>query len=92
MALFMVGSETFDATSLADGVQETEDLTVTGAALGDYVLVSLSIDIVDLYITATVTAADTVTAILRNESTGTIDLDSTTLRVLVISRSAMHQS
>ena len=92
MALFMVGSETFDATSLADGVQETEDLTVTGAALGDYVLVSLSIDIVDLYITATVTAADTVTAILRNESTGTIDLDSTTLRVLVISRSAMHQA
>lgn len=92
MALFMVGSETFDAISLVDGAQETEDLTVPGAALGDYVLVSLSIDIVDLYITATVTATDTVTAILRNESTGTIDLDSTTLRVLVISRSAMHQS
>ncbi|MHA2069288.1 MAG: hypothetical protein ACXABY_33425 [Candidatus Thorarchaeota archaeon] len=92
MSLFMHGSETFDATSLVDGAQETEDMTVTGAALGDYVLVSLGVDIVDLYITATVTAADTVTVVLRNESTGTIDLASATLRVLVISRAAMGQS
>ncbi len=84
MAQFMTGSETFDAISLADGVQETEDMTVTGAELGDYVVCSISVDIVDLYLTGAVTAADVVTLVLRNESTGTIDLASATIRALVI--------
>jgi len=84
MAQYMTGSETFDAISLVDGAQETEDMTVTGAALGDYVLCSINIDIVDLYLTGSVTAADTVTLVLRNESTGTIDLASATIRALVI--------
>lgn len=78
------GSETWDPGSLADGVQETEDVVCTGAELGDFAMCSFDVDIVDLYMVATVTAADVVTVVLRNESTGTINLGSGTLRVFVI--------
>ena len=93
MSTYLVGSETFDATSLIAGAQESEDITVTGAALGDYVTVSLdTVDIVDLALTATVTAANVVTAVLLNETAGTIDLGSGTLRVRVTTLSGAHQA
>lgn len=78
------GSETWDPGSLADGVQETEDVACVGAELGDFAFCSFSVDIVDLAMTCTVTAADVVTVVLQNESTGTIDLASGTLRVFVV--------
>lgn len=77
-------SETFDAGSIADGDEEVGEITVTGAALGDFVLASLSIDVADLAITAAVTAANTVTYQLLNNTGGAIDLASATLRVRVI--------
>jgi len=79
------GSETYDAGSIADGNEEVGELTITGAALGDYCLVSLSIDIADLTAAAAVTAADTVTYQLLNNTGGAIDLTSATVKVLVIS-------
>jgi len=81
------GSETYDAGSIADGDEEVGELTITGAALGDYCLVSLSIDIADLAADAHVTAADTVTYQLLNNTGGAIDLASATVKVLVISTS-----
>jgi hypothetical protein len=81
------GSATWDASSIADGNEEAKEITVTGAALGDYVLAtSLSIDIADLQLTADVTAANTVTAVLSNSTGGAIDLASCTVRVLVMQR------
>ena len=77
-------SETYDAGSIADGDEEVGELTVTGAALGDYCLVSHSIDVADLAITAAVTAANTVTYQLLNNTGGAIDLASGTVKVLVI--------
>ena len=44
MAQFMVSSATFDAGSIADGNEETKEITVTGAVLGDFLLVIYSLD------------------------------------------------
>lgn len=77
-------SETYDAGSIADGNEEVGELTVTGAALGDYTLASITVDVADLAITAAVTAANTVTYQLNNNTGGAIDLASATVKVLVI--------
>lgn len=80
------GSATWDAASIADGDEEAKEVTVTGAALGDFVIASLSIDIADLQLSADVTAADTVTCVLSNSTGGAIDLASATVYVRVIKR------
>ena len=78
------GSITWDAGSIGDGNEEAKELTVDGAELGDFVLSSLSADISDLVLSAEVTAADTVTAILANNTGGAVDLASCTLNVLIV--------
>lgn len=78
------GSSTWDAASIADGDMEAKDITVTGAALGDYVIVSPSIDITDLQLTGSVTAANTVTAVLSNSTGGAVNLGSMTVRARVL--------
>ena len=80
----LTNSVTKDWANLANGAEDAQDVTVTGAALGDYALASMSIDVTDLTITASVTAADTVTVILTNNTGGAIDLGSGTLSVMVI--------
>ena len=75
---------TLDAGSLADGAGETDTITVPGVALGDIVLgVSLGVDLAGLTITGYVSAADTVSLRVQNESTATVNLASTTVRVVV---------
>lgn len=78
------GSVTWDAGSIADGDEEVKEVTVTGAALGDFVLCSLSLDVADLVIAGAVTAANTVTVSLANNTGGAIDLASATLYVRVL--------
>lgn len=75
---------TWDAASIADGDEEAKEVTVTGAELGDFVMASLSVDVADLALSAAVTAANTVTAVLSNNTGGAIDLASATLKVRVI--------
>lgn len=81
---FIEGSDTWDPGSIADGDEEAKEVTVTGAALGDYAIASFSLDVTDLTISASVTAADTVTVILANNTGGAIDLGSGTVRATVI--------
>lgn len=81
-------STTWDAGSIADGDEEVKEVTVTGAALGDFVLVSSSVDVADLAITGAVTAADTVTVQLNNNTGGAIDLASATIYVRVLPRAS----
>jgi hypothetical protein len=78
------GAATDDAASLADGAGETTTVTVEGASLGDFVFVSHSLDAQDITVTGFVSAANTVSVRLQNESAGTKDLASGTLRVCVI--------
>jgi hypothetical protein len=76
---------TWNPGSLTSGTETTTDVTVTGAALGDFVLVSFSLDVDDLALTAQVTSANTVTVQLLNLKGGAAtDLGSGTLKVLVI--------
>lgn len=82
---WLTGSEVKDFASVADGAFASEDVTVTGAALGDAVVdVSSSVAIpAGATLTGQVTATDTVTTVLQNESGGAVDLASTTIRVVV---------
>lgn len=79
-------SATWDPGSIADGDEEAVDVTCTGAALGDYAIASFSADITDLTLDAQVTAANTVTCVLANNTGGAIDLASGTVYVRVFRR------
>jgi hypothetical protein len=74
-------SATYDPASLADGAGVTTTVTCTGAVLGDAADCSFSLDLQGIVMTAYVSAADTVSVRFQNESTGTIDLGSGTIRV-----------
>jgi hypothetical protein len=81
-------SATVDFGEAADGNESAADVTVTGAALGDIVMVSFSLDLADLQLSASVTAADTVSCVVSS-SGDTVDLASGTVRVLVIPSAAV---
>ena len=80
---YLQGSETKDWGSISDDTELEEDVTVTGAALGDFAVASMGVDTVAAQLTASVTAADTVTVVISNVSGGAIDLASQTLSVKV---------
>lgn len=73
----------YDAANLVDGAGTTTTVTVQGAALGDYAVASLGVDAAGITVTAYVSAANTVSVRLQNESGGAVDLASTTVRALV---------
>ena len=78
------GSATWNPGSIADGDEEAKEVTVTGAVLGDCAIASFSLDVADLVLTANVTAADTVTCILANNTGDAVDLGSGAIRARVI--------
>ena len=80
---YLTGSETKDWGSISDDTELEEDVTVTGAALGDVAVAAMGVDTVAAQITASVTAADTVTVVISNVSGSAIDLASATLTVRV---------
>jgi hypothetical protein len=80
------GSATWDPGSIGNGAEEATEVTVTGAALGDYAIASFSLDVTDLVLDAQVTAANTVTCVLVNNTGGAIDLASGTVYVRVFRR------
>lgn len=75
------GSATYNPPSLADGAGATTTVTCAGAALGDYVLASFSLDLQGITMTAWVSATDTVSVRFQNETGGVLDLGSGTLSV-----------
>ncbi len=80
----LTASATWNPSAILDGNEEATDVTVAGAQLGDFALASLGVDVSDLSLTADVTAANTVTAVLANSTGSTVDLISSTLRIVVI--------
>ena len=76
---------TLNASSLADGAGETNTITVPGVKLGDIVMnISMGVDVSGISITPYVSAADTVSIRFQNETTGTLDLASTTVKCVVV--------
>lgn len=78
-AKWLTGSKTWDAPSLADGAVDSTTVTVTGAALGNFAMASFSADVAGLMLTASVTAADTITVFRWNKTGGAVDWASGTL-------------
>lgn len=75
---------TWNPGNILDGNEEAVDVTVTGARLGDFAFASFSVDVADLVLDANVTAADTVTCVLANNTGAGVDLASGTVRVKVV--------
>lgn len=81
----VTATTTFDPASLAAGAGTTSSaVTVTGAALGDYVLVSAPYDLAGIMATAYVTAANTVKITLHNTTGAAVDLASGTWKIRVL--------
>lgn len=75
---------TMDVGNLTDGTGETNTVAVPGVTKGDIVLgVALSEDIAGMTVTAYVSAANVVSVRVQNESGGTLNLDSATLKLVV---------
>ncbi|WP_292324340.1 hypothetical protein [Mesorhizobium sp.] len=79
----LIGTATFDPPSLVDGAGTTTTVTVTGAAVGDAAMASFSLDTQGITVTAWISAANTVSVRFQNESGGTLDLASGTLKATV---------
>jgi len=70
----------YDPPSVAAGAQISTTVTVTGAALGNTVVVGFGVDLQGMQLTGYVNVANTVAVILRNGTAGAIDLVSGALR------------
>lgn len=79
----LTGTATYDPPSLATLIGATTTVTVTGAVLGQGVIISFSLDLQGIQLTGYVSAANTVTARFFNSTAGTLDLASGTLKTWV---------
>jgi len=75
---------TWDPGEVAAGAKVSTTITVAGAALGDFVMRSFSLDLQELTLTADVLATNTIEVVLANLTGAAVDLGSGTLRVLVL--------
>ena len=76
---------TLNASTLAYGAGETNTIAVPGVKQGDIVMnISMGVDVSGISITPYVSAADVVSIRFQNESLGTLDLASTTVRCVVV--------
>ena len=74
-------SQAWDPSSIANGAKESLAVTVPGVTFGMVCYASLGISTAGMTLTASVSAADTITATLTNNTGGAIDLISSTLTV-----------
>lgn len=77
-------TQTWDPGSVILGTPTSTTVTVQGASVGDYVLVSFSLALGGLQLWGEVTTANTVTVYLANPTSAAVDLASGTLKVLVL--------
>lgn len=77
------GSAVFNPPSISSGTSSSTTIAVAGAALGNYVQASFSLDLQGLTVDAYVSAANTVTVVFSNLTGSPVDLGSGTLKVRV---------
>ena len=73
---------TYNPPSLTSGSSVTVNMTTPGVRAGDFAQASFFTLTAGIVVTANVTADDTTSITFRNETGGTVDLASGTLRVL----------
>ncbi len=76
-------TQVYDPPSLANGAIDAANVTVTGAAVGDFAQAALTTLQAGFNIIATVVSANTVRFEIENKSGGTVDLASGTLKIKV---------
>lgn len=83
---YFSANKTWDPGEVVDGAQETTTVTVTGARIAgkNLVLAGFNKDLQGMRLTGYVSADDTVTCVLRNDTGGAIDLAEGTLIVGVL--------
>jgi hypothetical protein len=81
---FLAGSKTVLWPALAAGASSTTTITVTGAAVGDYVQATMAVDLQGLMMSAYVGAANIITIVLSNPTTAAASLPSGTLTARII--------
>jgi Pectate lyase superfamily protein len=72
-------SSLWDPGNVGSGGFVSTDVAVAGAELGDLADASFSLDVEDLVVSASVTAPDTVTVTLTNDTTSDVDLNQGTV-------------
>lgn len=82
----LTGSTTWDPIDLAPGAATSTTVTVTNASVGDFALASHQLSFGGLLVWAEVTASNTVTVRLYNQTAGNINVGSGTLRAMVFKR------
>jgi hypothetical protein len=82
----LINSVTYDPPSLNDGAGVTTTVAVTGATPGDFVDVSFSLDLQGITLTAYAFQNNNVAVRFQNESGGSVNLGSGTLKVVVRKR------
>ena len=85
-SIFLICSKTFDPPSIAAAGSTTTTATCPGVALGDYVDTSFSLSQASVGIAGYVSAANTVTFLLTNNTAGAIDLASGTISAKITPR------
>jgi hypothetical protein len=74
-------SQAWNPGSIANGASESVAVTVPGVVFGMVCYASLGVSTAGMMLTASVSAADTITATLSNNTGGAVDLASSTLTV-----------
>jgi len=72
------GEEVWNPGTINNGAQVSNDITVLGASLGMSASAGAGVDVQDCLVSATVTAANTVTIVIRNNTGGSVTLGSST--------------
>jgi hypothetical protein len=75
---------TVDPAAFVDDESQEINLTVPGAQIGDFVLVAPGVDITEATVSATVTAANTVTVVLSMTGGDTNNVASSSWNILVL--------
>jgi hypothetical protein len=78
------GQATWNPGTINDGTFVARDFTVLGATLGMSATAGAGVDVVDCLVSATVTAANTVTVVIQNETGGSVTLASSTWYVSAV--------
>jgi hypothetical protein len=79
-------SDTWDPADIADGDEVSTTITATGAVLGDFVLVSSSVNLQELDMNAYISSNDVVAVVLSNHTGANKNLGSMTVYARVLSR------
>ena len=80
----VTSSASWTPGGIANGASATKTVTVSGAALGNFVRASLAEDLQGCTMTAYVQSANTVEAVIANATGSTVTFSATTLNLQVI--------